>query len=1566
MNKPLSTSRDNLLTSAVSQLGLTKQNLSALKAWLLEQLVSQAYAKLGQGGHTVNQVPLRQVFVDLPIEPEFGLEERQPFLKGFLDGVALELKKAYEFDADESELISSLRELTKIMPIAKRANPFSAVLLIGGPGQGKSTLGQLACQLHRAVLLEPFGADLISSHKELVDSYVSKDARKDKNIRIPKKPRIPLQIPLPEFSSWLSRRPENDQRNQGPALLEYIADLPSARDHGLSAEILLKILSAVPALIVLDGFDEVGATQDRRKLVVAARELLSALARVDGHAQLLATTRPQGYAGELEKIGINLTTLHLVPLRKVEALDYGRRLVDAKIQGVDSRAQAFVKLEEATTEPATERLLTSPLQVTIFVALVQQIGRAPRERWNLFLRFFSYTYEREVERGTYASKLLSTFRPQIERIHARVGLLLQVEGERDGGASVRMPRVRLEEVIDAVLHEDGFSQEQRVELVKEISKAAEQRLVFLVESEPDSFGFDIRSLQEFMAAWALTTGREAEIEARLQQVANASMFRNVFLFMFSRLYSDASPLRELLATRICPNLNSFDIDYASAGTLSGALLALETLEEGAVLTQPRQARTLMECATRLLELPPGNEHLRLARVANEDTAVCLQQALEGIIRNLENYAAFNNMSAWACLIELANRGDPWAKNVGEKYWSTLQYCPALVDVFVSLGIHLTEWLAHRFVEQAGIIAPTSFLGMRISKSDKVTSTWAGWLITTYEMSDEWRKRVPATDVLSISGLERSGRFAPPTSDIPKAWEAWVGAALFEHAPSAISLSNALELLSKSDVDLDFLAWRSAWPLTLAIRSIEERPNLFVIAKRLRKGQLGDIDDWLALEMEWKDHSPTLEETLSGFSELPWSLKTKTIPSLATAWWGLRLRRKGVRAIQSYQLATDEYHATSSPIVRKWIAHFCLYRLDELPRYKKTDPAIPVEEWMKVAPQAVRFLFPKPAAISLQRWRSIIDEAVKSWDRVWYFDYHVALQVPNSSIDHPIVIRLCMQLFADRRHPVEHFTQLLDRVSEIFAARASSLPIREKNWLSIINIYRGQSDALNDKNLVASLVEDQDYLGIRAIINSVTRKDMAARGILILQLLHQRHFAERDIERMLIKRMRELLQRKTSELHHPSTWAKLILPLPAPLDDASCAEEFAPSTDVVAISSISIRGVGGFEKFDLDFAQPRSGCGQWTVLLGSNGVGKSTILRSIALCLRNTADPSIWPRGTFSRRWLAIGKNGEIESEASIAVNLGSNREHRTIIRGGASMQVAQSPELYRNIGFPIFAFGSRRNGGWASITDQGWTVEGGGEIATLFDESESLLNPEQWLIRLDGDSNRNSRSRDIFSAVSAALCDVLEVESIFVRDMEVWVKEIGRQEVPFSCLSDGYLISAGWLLDLLSRWLSYAAESGLQIEEDFMSRMTGLVLIDEIDTHLHPKWQLEIIPRIRKLLPLMSFVVTTHNPLTLVGVSSTEIWTLAVKDGKIVACPGGESPMLLTGGQIYKQYFGVSDLFPKEIGLIFRRFSFLSGYALRTDEEELEVFELLNKLRTMGLAIDWDVVPREDISEKNL
>lgn len=91
--------------------------------------------------------------------------------------------------------------------------------------------------------------------------------------------------------------------------------------------------------------------------------------------------------------------------------------------------------------------------------------------------------------------------------------------------------------------------------------------------------------------------------------------------------------------------------------------------------------------------------------------------------------------------------------------------------------------------------------------------------------------------------------------------------------------------------------------------------------------------------------------------------------------------------------------------------------------------------------------------------------------------------------------------------------------------------------------------------------------------------------------------------------------------------------------------------------------------------------------------------------------------------------------------------------------------------------------------------------------------------------------------------------------------------------------------------------------------MTGVAIVDEIDLHLHPLWQREVITGVRGLFPNMSFVVTTHNPMSLLGARPGEVYVLRREErsGRVVVeqrdlPPGAGAERILTG-----EWFGLAS-----------------------------------------------------------
>jgi len=84
----------------------------------------------------------------------------------------------------------------------------------------------------------------------------------------------------------------------------------------------------------------------------------------------------------------------------------------------------------------------------------------------------------------------------------------------------------------------------------------------------------------------------------------------------------------------------------------------------------------------------------------------------------------------------------------------------------------------------------------------------------------------------------------------------------------------------------------------------------------------------------------------------------------------------------------------------------------------------------------------------------------------------------------------------------------------------------------------------------------------------------------------------------------------------------------------------------------------------------------------------------------------------------------------------------------------------------------------------------------------------------------------------------------------------GGIDVPFRSLSDGYRSFLGWVTDLL-----YHLDSACKISTMDLKALAGVVLVDEIDLHLHPKWQMSVVERLSRTFPRLQFIFTSHSPL---------------------------------------------------------------------------------------------------------
>lgn len=245
------------------------------------------------------------------------------------------------------------------------------------------------------------------------------------------------------------------------------------------------------------------------------------------------------------------------------------------------------------------------------------------------------------------------------------------------------------------------------------------------------------------------------------------------------------------------------------------------------------------------------------------------------------------------------------------------------------------------------------------------------------------------------------------------------------------------------------------------------------------------------------------------------------------------------------------------------------------------------------------------------------------------------------------------------------------------------------------------------------------------------------------------------------------------------------------------------------------------------------------LLGENGDGKSLILMAIYLA--------------FNRNYIL--HNTDKEETGKVADIL--NETRNSILLG-----IDSNGRQYTNKVGPyienLFAYGTYRG---RFSTDN---AEKYG-FMSLFDNNETLTNPISWLKDLRLNELSSEKTAPQYSSPLAInylqeiFHDILEKNVIikFQKD-EVIFTEKGK-ELNFEKLSEGYRSVIIFIADLLMRLHTN------QPKASDIADFHGVVMVDEIDLHLHPRWQRSLVKKLRQLLPNVQFIFTTHSPNVIQG-----------------------------------------------------------------------------------------------------
>lgn len=452
--------------------------------------------------------------------------------------------------------------------------PAPFTLIRGAPGQGKSTLSQYVCQAHRRSFVP---------EAERPDSLPGLD-----------QPRFPIRLDLSDYALWLGgsdvwdhsedrKQPKAKTRKGEQGTIEcFVADLMTHESGGITADAktVQDIFERVPALVVLDGLDEVGSATLRGRIVKEIDKFVGRGKAYTDPPKVVVTTRPS--AGELPEPSPNLFEIITLNQLTVEQRDaYLRKWCAVRgIRGRDGRALRK-SFREKSREPYINELAGNPMQLTILLDLLHQQGAAtPTQRTDLYDKYVELLLAREANKHP---KAVRDHKEELIEIIPFLGWYLHAHTEE----SQINGRMSIDELKAAMRHFQ-CTYGNRESIVDQLFEGATDRLWALTGKVDGTYEFEVLSLREYFAARFLYHNAGEDNTSFDSTTVLRELLRRPYWLNTARFYGGNAR-----GNGIYPLTAGIEEELAQSTSPASYLAAWSLLTDGVFQRRPREARKVL-------------------------------------------------------------------------------------------------------------------------------------------------------------------------------------------------------------------------------------------------------------------------------------------------------------------------------------------------------------------------------------------------------------------------------------------------------------------------------------------------------------------------------------------------------------------------------------------------------------------------------------------------------------------------------------------------------------------------------------------------------------------------------------------------------------------------------------------------------------------------------------------------------------------------------------------------------------------------------------------------------------